>query len=329
MRVVWSRAHRPARRRRARPSVAARGDGRARARVPDGGRRHALRRRARAPVPARLRLRRRRASGPCCRRCPPAASRRWSRGGAIPAMPPGAPLGGFHWIAASTTPRRGQRRARAGRARRAERRRPGHGLERGAGRRRAGRVPHRALRPRRATPSAGCASSRATAPAARRFRAQEPRAPLPDRASGRAREQRFDVELPEDPARGRRALARAVLGAPAQAGRRVVRDGGRHRRAPGQRGGAAARSSATRRSASCRSSRISTGPRAPSGWWPMSRAPRLRGAAAAARRAGRAGRAAGRAGGAWPRKGSARECLVEALTHAGAGAREPDRASRR
>ena len=197
------------------------------ARVPDRGRRHPLRRRTGAAVPRAATTSTAAASAPSCRRCPQPAPRRWSRAGAIPAMPAGpARWAAFTGSRPRATRAAGQRRARPGRARRAERRRRRHRLGRGHGRRRARRVPRPPAASPPATRCAACASSRATAPAPEAFRGKN-RVRKFQIAFGPAREQRFDVEIPVDPAADA-AHWRDPFWVPlAQADAGVVRDGRR------------------------------------------------------------------------------------------------------
>ena len=114
-------------------------------------------------------------------------------------MPAGRPLGGFHWIAASSTRASGSDARGAGRARRAERRRRRDRVGRGDGRRRTRRVRHRAHDGRRLRRARPARRSRATAPAWRRSAPRTGCASF-QIAFGPAREQRFDVEIPADPA---------------------------------------------------------------------------------------------------------------------------------
>ena len=128
--MLWSGHRRGRATPTARRRSASRSTAEPRARVPDRGGRHPLRRRPAAAVPARLRLRQRALPAGACRRCRSPASRSWSRAGAIRRCPRAGPLGGFHWIAASSTRGVGQRRARRSAApveleRRRRRRPPG------------------------------------------------------------------------------------------------------------------------------------------------------------------------------------------------------------
>ena len=291
---------RPARRRRE-TGVGGRGDGRAHARVPDG----------RPASPAATACRRGCSRAPttstaagfarCMSPLPEPGARSWSRAGAIRRCRPGKPLGGFHLIAASSTRAAGGRRARAGGARRAGRRRRRHRLGRGAGRRRTRRVPDRALERRRLRhPRPAHVPGRRLEPGGvprrknrvRRFQL----------AFGPAREQRFDVEIPEDPAadaarlEGRRTGWRCRSRCASSCVTVIVTEV-----TPGQRRGAAEELRRPRPSATWRCSPSWTARRGPSGWsrtWRARRtAPRgcrwsigLGGAGGAAGGAGGAGR---------------------------------------
>ena len=277
---------------------------------------------AAAAVPARLRLRQR-ALPP---RAPSAArARRRDPGGA-----PGR-SGDAGRAAAGRLPldggvddaRRGQRRARAGRARRAERRRCRHGLDRGAGRRRPGRVPDRARAPRPATPSRpahlprrrlqrpGAPRARTACGGSDRVRAGA-RAALRRRASRRTpagRRARWSdaywVPLPKpiasscvtvvvtDVAPGSEAAPPKSFGTTAIGELTVFTelDGPERRRPAGRR----RRERARLRRRGCR----------------------------CVGRAGRAGGAAGGAGGAWRTQGSAARVPGRGADDAGAGAQSP------
>ncbi len=116
-----------------------------------------------------------------------------------PATPAGRPIADFHFVGASTTRGAGSEARELTRAGRARRRRSGHVLDRGSGRRRARRVPDRARRGRRL---------RRARPAHLPGRRRQPAGASAERtgckrfqlALGPAPGQRFDVEIPDDPA---------------------------------------------------------------------------------------------------------------------------------
>ena len=161
------------------------------------GRRHALRRCRRRGCSRASTTSTAGASARSCRRCP-SRDREAGRAPRRSGDAAGQAAGRVPLDCGVEHARLGQRRARAGRPRRAERRRRGDSLGRGDGRRRARRVPHRACeRGRLRRPRPARVSRRRREPGAFRRKNRVRRFQI---AFGAAREQRFDVEIPADPA---------------------------------------------------------------------------------------------------------------------------------